>query len=124
MRAGHLSIRDQGRQDQIMPAQDEDLPFVLSVEGAFRITGRGTVVMGVIEQGTLRIGDHLEMIQPGSAATVAPLRVQCQARENCKSGPSSWRSSVKPGKMARCGPCRLTVYRPVRLPVEPGLTLA
>ena len=40
--------------------------------------------MGVIEQGTLRIGDHLEMIQPGSAATVAPLRLQCQARENCK----------------------------------------
>ena len=75
--AGQLSVRDQGRQDQIVPAQDEDLPFVLNVEGAFRITGRGTVVMGVIEQGTLRIGDHLEMIQPGSAATVAPLRVQC-----------------------------------------------
>jgi len=60
-----------------VPAQDEDLPFVLNVESAFRITGRGTVVMGVIDQGTLRIGDHLEMIQPGSAATVAPLRVQC-----------------------------------------------
>jgi len=77
MRAGHLSIRDQGRQDQIMPAQDEDLPFVLNVESAFRITGRGTAVMGVIDQGTLHIGDHLEVIQPGSAATAAPLRVQC-----------------------------------------------
>ena len=75
MRAGHLSIRDQGRQDQIMPAQDEDLPFVLNVESAFRITGRGTAVMGVIDQGTLHIGDHLEVIQPGSAAA-APLRFQ------------------------------------------------
>ncbi len=60
-----------------MPAQDEDLPFVLKVESAFRITGRGTVVMGVIDQGTLHIGDHLEVIQPGSAATAAPLRFQC-----------------------------------------------
>jgi hypothetical protein len=69
-------VRDQGRQDQIVPAQDEDLPFVLKVESAFRITGRGTVVKGVIDQGTLHIGDHLEVIQPGSAATAA-LRFQC-----------------------------------------------
>jgi hypothetical protein len=61
-----------------VPAQDEDLPFVLNVESAFRITGRGTVVMGVIDQGTLHIGDHLEVIQPGSAATAAPLRFQCR----------------------------------------------
>jgi elongation factor Tu len=60
-----------------VPAQDEDLPFVLKVESAFRITGRGTVVMGVIDQGTLHIGDHLEVIQPGGAATAAPLRFQC-----------------------------------------------
>ena len=60
-----------------MHTRDEDLPFVLNVEGAFRITGRGTVVMGVIEQGTLHIGDQLEVIQPGGAATAAPLRVQC-----------------------------------------------
>jgi hypothetical protein len=77
LRAGQLSVRDQGRQDQIVPAHDEDLPFVLKVESAFRITGRGTVVMGVIDQGTLHIGDHLEVIQPGSAATAAPLRFQC-----------------------------------------------
>ncbi len=60
-----------------MPAQDDDLPFVLNVESAFRVTGRGTVVMGVIDQGTLHIGDHLEVIKPGSAATAAPLRFQC-----------------------------------------------
>jgi hypothetical protein len=77
LRAGHFSVRDQGRQDQIVPAQDEDLPFVLNVESAFRITGRGTAVIGVIDQGTLHIGDHLEVIQPGSAAAGAPLRFQC-----------------------------------------------
>jgi hypothetical protein len=61
-----------------VPTQDEDLPFVLNVESAFRITGRGTVVMGVIDQGTVRIGDHLEVIQPGGAATAAALRFQCR----------------------------------------------
>ena len=58
-----------------MPAPDDDLPFVLNVEDAFWIRGRGTVIMGVIEQGVVHIGDHLEVIQPSS--TVAPPRLQC-----------------------------------------------
>ena len=33
--------------------------------------------MGVIDQGTVHIGDHLDLIQPGSAAAAAPLRVKC-----------------------------------------------
>jgi GTPase len=45
------------------------------VETAFRITGRGTVIMGVIEHGVLNIGDHLELIQPSGAAPL--LRLQC-----------------------------------------------
>jgi translation elongation factor EF-Tu-like GTPase len=58
--------------------QDDDLPVVLEVESAFRITGRpGTVIMGVIEQGTLRIGDHLELIQPSGLGATSPLRFQC-----------------------------------------------
>jgi hypothetical protein len=39
-RVGHLLVRNQRRQGRIVPAQDEDLPFVLKVESAFRITGR------------------------------------------------------------------------------------
>ena len=34
--------------------------------------------MGVIEQGTLHIGDCLELIQPGDAGTAAPLRCRCR----------------------------------------------
>jgi GTPase len=60
-----------------VPAPDDDLPFVLHVETAFQITGRGTGIMGVIEQGVLHIGDHLELIQPSSADTAPPLRFQC-----------------------------------------------
>lgn len=34
-----------------MPAPRDDLPFVFDVEDAFQLTARGTVIMGVIEQG-------------------------------------------------------------------------
>jgi hypothetical protein len=60
-----------------VPAQDDDLPFVLNVENAFWITGRGTAITGVIEQGVLHIGDHLEVTQPNSAGTAPPPRFQC-----------------------------------------------
>jgi elongation factor Tu len=54
-----------------------ELPFVLSVEGAFRITGRGTVVAGVIERGTVRSGDVLELVKPGDADRVQVYQVRC-----------------------------------------------
>jgi hypothetical protein len=58
-------------------APDDDLPFILNVESAFWIADRGTVIMGVIEQGVLHIGDHLEVIQPGNAGTAQPPRFRC-----------------------------------------------
>jgi GTPase len=71
-------LRPCERQHQIVSIRDDDLPFVLKVESAFRITGRpGTVITGVIEQGTLHIGDHLELIQPSSAGAAAALRFEC-----------------------------------------------
>jgi translation elongation factor EF-Tu-like GTPase len=56
-----------------VPAQDDDVPFVFKVVDALGITGQGTAILGVIEQGVLHTGDHLEVIQPGSAGTAAPL---------------------------------------------------
>jgi translation elongation factor EF-Tu-like GTPase len=61
-----------------MPAERDDPPFVFDVEGAFQLTARGTVIMGVIEQGAVYVGDHLELIPPGSASTAPPLRFQCR----------------------------------------------
>jgi translation elongation factor EF-1alpha len=75
--SGHLTVKDQRGQDRIVPAPDDDLPFVLNVESACWITGRGTVIMGVIEQGVLHIGDHLETIQPSSAGTALPGLFRC-----------------------------------------------
>lgn len=61
-----------------MPADDADLPFMLNVESAFRITGRGTAILGTIEQGILHVGDQLEVIQPGSSGTAPPPRLRCR----------------------------------------------
>ncbi len=48
-----------------------DLFFRMTVEDVFIIRGRGTVVTGRIEQGTLKVGDAIEIAgQSGSKQTV------------------------------------------------------
>ena len=39
-----------------------DAPFLLSIEQSYVITGRGTVVTGKVEQGSVKISDNLEII--------------------------------------------------------------
>lgn len=47
------------------PLRIVDKPFVMPIEGVHTITGRGTVVTGKIEQGTIAIGDKVEVIGYG-----------------------------------------------------------
>jgi elongation factor Tu len=44
------------------PARDNDKPFLMSIEDVFTITGRGTVVTGRVERGTLKINEPVEII--------------------------------------------------------------
>lgn len=44
------------------PKRQADLPFFLSVEGVYNISGRGTVCTGLIDQGTVVEGDKLTII--------------------------------------------------------------
>jgi len=44
------------------PERDTEKPFLMSVEDVFSITGRGTVVTGRVEQGTLRVGTEVEIV--------------------------------------------------------------
>jgi elongation factor Tu len=54
-----------------VPARYADAPFLLPVENIMSITGRGTVVTGAIESGTVRVGDPVEVIGLGmSLSTV------------------------------------------------------
>ena len=44
------------------PVRETDKPFAMPIEDVFSITGRGTVVTGRIEQGTLKVGDQVEIV--------------------------------------------------------------
>ena len=44
------------------PVRDKDKPFLMPVEDVFTITGRGTVVTGRAERGTLKINSDVEIV--------------------------------------------------------------
>ncbi|GGS12797.1 elongation factor Tu-3 [Streptomyces aureoverticillatus] len=45
-----------------MPERYVDAPFLLPVENVLTITGRGTVVTGAVERGTVRVGDRVQVL--------------------------------------------------------------
>ncbi|MGP3983033.1 elongation factor Tu [Streptomyces sp. KR80] len=47
-----------------LPVRYTDAPFLLPVENVLTITGRGTVVTGAVERGSVRVGDKVEV--PGA----------------------------------------------------------
>ncbi|MBV9986404.1 MAG: elongation factor Tu [Chitinophagaceae bacterium] len=60
-----------GKIDELMEAVDTyiplpprpiDLPFLMSVEDVFSITGRGTVATGRIERGIIKVGEAVEIV--------------------------------------------------------------
>jgi elongation factor Tu len=54
------------------PERVVDKPFLMPVEDVFTITGRGTVATGRVEQGTIKVGESVEIvgIRPQTTATV------------------------------------------------------
>ena len=44
------------------PVRDFDSPFMMPIEGVHSISGRGTVVTGRVDRGTLRVGDIVEVV--------------------------------------------------------------
>jgi len=44
------------------PARDTDKPFLMPIEDVFTITGRGTVVTGRVERGTLKLNEEIEIV--------------------------------------------------------------
>ncbi|KQO03785.1 MULTISPECIES: elongation factor Tu [Arthrobacter] len=73
------------------PVRDKDKPFLMPVEDVFTITGRGTVVTGRAERGTLAINSEVEIvgIRPVQKTTVTGIEMfhkqldEAWAGENC-----------------------------------------
>ncbi len=45
-----------------LPERPSDLPFLMPIEDVFSIKGRGTVVTGRVERGTVKTGDQVEIV--------------------------------------------------------------
>jgi len=48
-----------------LPERPNDRPFLMPIEGVQTISGRGTVVTGLIERGTVKLGDEVEIVGLG-----------------------------------------------------------
>jgi elongation factor Tu len=63
-----------GAVDSYIPEPERltERPFLMPVEDVFTITGRGTVATGRVEQGTIRVGEEVEIvgIRPQTSKTV------------------------------------------------------
>src|SRR5262249_37821676 len=45
-----------------MPQRQKDKPFLMAAEDVFSIQGRGTVVTGRVERGTVKLNDEIEIV--------------------------------------------------------------
>ncbi len=63
-----------------LPPRPIDMPFLMSVEDVFSITGRGTVATGRIERGVIKVGEAVEIV----GLMEAPLASTCTGVEMFK----------------------------------------
>ncbi|MEU9748162.1 MULTISPECIES: elongation factor Tu [Streptomyces] len=72
-----------------IPVRYTDAPFLLPVENVLTITGRGTVVTGAVERGTVRVGDRIEVLGADSGpqpSTVTSLETFGKPMESAEAG--------------------------------------
>ncbi|MFD1657339.1 elongation factor Tu [Streptomyces caeni] len=69
-----------------IPERYVDAPFLLPVENVLTITGRGTVVTGAVERGTVRVGDRVEVLGAGLESVVTGLETFGKPMEEAQAG--------------------------------------
>ncbi|MFI1928196.1 MULTISPECIES: elongation factor Tu [unclassified Streptomyces] len=69
-----------------MPERYLDAPFLLPVENVLTITGRGTVVTGAVERGTLRLGDQVQVLGAGVETVVTGIETFGKPMEEAQAG--------------------------------------
>ncbi|MFG3662126.1 elongation factor Tu [Streptomyces sp. NPDC047706] len=69
-----------------MPERYLDAPFLMPVENVLTITGRGTVVTGAVERGTVRAGDRVEVLGADVASVVTGLETFGKPMDEAQAG--------------------------------------
>jgi len=59
-----------------LPERAKDRPFLMPIEGVHSISGRGTVVTGLIERGVVKIGDPVEIVGLGGTRSTVVISVE------------------------------------------------
>ncbi len=76
--------------DDYVPIPDRELgePFLMPIENVLTISGRGTVVTGAVEQGSLRLGDAVEVVGlgPTVVSTAIGLETFGKSLESAQAG--------------------------------------
>jgi len=107
------------------PIRPLDKPFLMPVEDVFLISGRGTVVTGRIEQGTLKVGDEISIVgsKPIPKIPVIGIEMFRKSMDSAQSGDNVGillrgikREDVDRGVVA-CKPGSLTAYNKFRAKV-------
>lgn len=69
-----------------MPERYVDAPFLLPVENVLTITGRGTVVTGAVERGSVRVGDRVEVLGADTDTVVTGVETFGKPMESAQAG--------------------------------------
>ncbi|MGW2789232.1 elongation factor Tu [Streptomyces sp. NPDC001251] len=69
-----------------MPERYVDAPFLLPVENVLTITGRGTVVTGAVERGTVRVGDRVQVLGAEVESVVTGLETFGKPMDSAQAG--------------------------------------
>ncbi|MBT2400615.1 elongation factor Tu [Streptomyces sp. ISL-100] len=69
-----------------IPERYRDAPFLMPVENVLTITGRGTVVTGAVERGTIRVGDRVEVLGAEAETVVTGLETFGKPMESAEAG--------------------------------------
>ena len=109
-----------------IPPRRLDLPFLMPIENVLTITGRGTVVTGAVEQGTLSVGDAVEVVGlgPGLASVATGLETFGKPMERAEAGDNAavLLRGVKRGEVRRgqvlCLPGSVRPHRRFRAEVH------
>jgi elongation factor Tu len=63
------------------PVREIDKPFLMSVEGVFSISGRGTVATGRVERGRVKVGEDVEIVGFGNTLKTTVTGVEMFKKE-------------------------------------------
>ncbi|QJS13143.1 elongation factor Tu [Streptomyces argyrophyllae] len=69
-----------------VPERYLDAPFLLPVENVLTITGRGTVVTGAVERGTLRLGERVTVLGADTETVVTGIETFGKPMEEAQAG--------------------------------------